>query len=264
MALEGHQVVFVGGLHRSGTSPLHRVLATHPDVSTFSGTGVQEDEGQHLQDIYPPAAAHGGPGRFALDAASHLTETSALRSADAAARLAAAWSPHWDLTRLVLVEKSPPNLIRTRFLQALFPQAAFVMVVRHPVAVTLATRKWARGQAISALLAHWFAAHERLLADAPHVTRLQVISFERLTTQPQQVLSELAGFLRVEGRFDGSSLRPGANDDYAREWRELRSAPLRRRSLARSVARYAGRAAHFGYDLDDLSTPGEWVVGHAT
>ena len=72
------RLVFVGGLHRIGTTPLARCLAAHPQISGFEHTGVEEDEGQHLQTVYPPARAHGGPGRFALSAAAHLTETSPL------------------------------------------------------------------------------------------------------------------------------------------------------------------------------------------
>jgi hypothetical protein len=89
----GQRLVFVGGLHRSGTTPLARSLAAHPQVSGFSGTGVAEDEGQHLQTVYPPARAHGGPGRFALAAAAHLTEASPLLTPDTGARLLAQWQP---------------------------------------------------------------------------------------------------------------------------------------------------------------------------
>ena len=62
---DGGRFVFVGGLHRSGTTPLARVLGAHPEISGLSGTGVSEDEGQHLQDVYPRIRAHGGMGRFA-------------------------------------------------------------------------------------------------------------------------------------------------------------------------------------------------------
>ena len=77
---DGKTLVFVGGLHRSGTSLLHRCLAEHPDASGFRGTGVPEDEGQHLQSVYRPARAHGGPGRFGFDPGAHLTEESPLVS----------------------------------------------------------------------------------------------------------------------------------------------------------------------------------------
>ena len=88
-----HRLVFVGGLHRSGTTPLARCLAAHRQISGFANTGAEEDEGQHLQTVYPPARAHGGPGRFALSAAAHLTETSPLLTPEAATILLQQWTP---------------------------------------------------------------------------------------------------------------------------------------------------------------------------
>ena len=62
-----HRLVFVGGLHRSGTTPLTRCLAAHAQISGFAHTGVEEDEGQHLQTVHPPArptpATAGSPCR---------------------------------------------------------------------------------------------------------------------------------------------------------------------------------------------------------
>jgi len=104
-------------------------------------TGVPEDEGQHLQTVFPNAAFYGGPGEFAFNADSYLDEKSGIISEANRSKLIKEWSKHWDLTKAVLLEKSPPNLIRTRFLQAMFPGAYFITVVRHPVAVAYATQK---------------------------------------------------------------------------------------------------------------------------
>jgi hypothetical protein len=52
------------------------------------------------------------------------------------------WSRYWDVSKPYLLEKSPPNLIRTRFLQAMFPSSYFVVLLRHPIPVALATQPW--------------------------------------------------------------------------------------------------------------------------
>ncbi len=183
-------LVFVGGLHRSGTSLVQRCLASHPEVSGFSGTGVPEDEGQHLQSVYPQDFRLGGAGRFGFRSEARLTERSVLVSAENRARLLAEWGPHWQPGAAVGVEKSPPNVVRTRFLQALFPNAVFVIVMRHPVAVAGATRKGRRRLlSYELLVRHWVACHTILARDAPLVRNLQVVRYEHLVADPGAALA---------------------------------------------------------------------------
>jgi hypothetical protein len=254
----GQRMVFIGGLHRSGTTPLARCLAAHPDVSGFSDTGVEEDEGQHLQKVYPPASAFGGPGRFARRAGAHLTEDSPLASDLSAAQLWQSWSPHWDLDRRILLEKSPPNLVQTRFLHRLFPEASFVMIMRHPVVVTLSTAKWARRTPLPRVMDNWFAAHDTFSRDLRNVPRVKVITYEALTRRPQETLAEVGDFLGLDGDIPHHLLQGDRSSGYEQRWREMATSrnPLARASHRYMVARYGDRARGYGYDLMDLEFEG--------
>jgi hypothetical protein len=278
------RILFIGGLHRSGTTPVARWVAQHPDASGLEGTGVAQDEGQHLQDVYPPAAAYGGPGRFALDPAAHLTETSPEVSAESRDRLWLAWSRHWDSTKPLLVEKSPPNLIRMRFLEALFPdEARFVMVVRHPLAVAYATRPWTRRfdslpprltrrvpalqAGLDTLLHHWVVAHERFLADAAHVKEVLVARYEDVMEDPNRELGRIfrfAGLDPIESRWD---VKPALNERYLARWHRARSRPGGRRRLDALASAHEARVAAFGYSLktpERLSPPTAAVARYVT
>jgi hypothetical protein len=156
-----HTFVFVTGLHRSGTSPLHRCLRRHPQIGGFHDTGVPKDEGQHLQTILPRGGAYGGPGRFGRHPHAHWTERHPLATPETAAALFTQWRSNWDLAKPYLVEKTPITLLRTRFFQALFPDAYFVIIIRHPIAVAIATYNAcvvngvADGLTLTDLIEHW-------------------------------------------------------------------------------------------------------------
>src|SRR5437868_8499989 len=84
--------VFVCGLPRSGTSILGRNIARMEDCTGLHDTGVLEDEGRFLQNVYPTEDVCGGPGGFGFDSRAHLTETFALLSAEDTAKLRATWN----------------------------------------------------------------------------------------------------------------------------------------------------------------------------
>jgi hypothetical protein len=244
-----HRFVFLAGLHRSGTTLLARLLAAHPEISGFSGAGVPADEGQHLQSVYPSAKEYGGPGRFGFAPESHLTEASPLASEESARKLFEEWSPHWDLSRPVLLEKSPPNLLKTRFLQALFPGSAFVVIVRHPIPVSIPTARWRGTRRYDRLFEHWLHCHALFEGDRVHLGQAHVLTYEQLVRDPAGVLRGIFEFLGLEPIAPSEPVESGANEKYFGQWQDLKR-DLRMRAYLDLVSLwYERRVQRYGYSL---------------
>ncbi|WP_158587889.1 sulfotransferase family protein [Actinomadura logoneensis] len=212
-------MVFIGGLHRSGTTLLASVMATHPAIGGFRHTGAPEDEGQHLQTVLPIDEHHGGPGRFAFSPDAHLTESSPYGSAAVARRLRTQWNRYWDLSKPLLLEKSPPNLTRFRLLQELFPDSKFILMMRDPVSVTLSTRKWTPALSHRDLVRHWLQAHRIAFEDSRSLRHFTVVRYEDLMDAPEKTTESLADFLGIADEFDTSRIRSSLDGLYAARWR---------------------------------------------
>ena len=143
----------------------------------------------------------------------------------------------------------------TRFLQALFPRARFVIVVRHPVVVALSTRKWAGPLAgLAPLLENWLKAHETFLADLCHLRNVHVVRYELLVRDPEETLADLADFLGLSEPIDASMLDVHRSDRYHESWQQHRGSrsPIVRARIGLLRHRFGDRLRRFGYDFDDL------------
>lgn len=248
---EKHHFLFVNGLHRSGTSILYRVLSNQVGFSGFSGTGVPEDEGQHLQTVYKAAKHYGGPGKFGFDKKSYLKEDSKLVNENNKQQLFDEWSKHWDLNAEVLVEKSPPNIIRTRFLQAMFPNSSFITILRHPIATSYATKKWSK-TSLNSLFQHWLVCHRQYLIDRDQLSGELMFKYEDFTNNPGEVLADIADLLNKPLSLPEEwEVRKGVNDKYFRRWEEYRNGFWTKRSAKKLIEKYEASFNEFGYSLID-------------
>jgi hypothetical protein len=278
--------VFVCGLPRSGTSVLGRNVGRLENCTGFGNTGVLEDEGQFLQDVYPIASKHGGDGRFGFDPRMHLTETSDLLTPENVAKLRTSWHPYWDNTKAIFVEKTPGNLLMTRFLQAAFPNSYFVVIRRHPVPVGLATQKWkVNVTSLYNLFEHWLHCHALFEQDKRYLKHVYELSYEDYVENPDKYHQEIAAFIGTRvpepsredkfrtvaewrnptGRLVPEKAMEGTsgayNQKYFDRWHNLLTNSFFKSYYRYITRKYESRFAKYGYSLTEGLGTREEVLG---
>jgi hypothetical protein len=260
--MEDKKFIFLAGLHRSGTSLLHEVMRKHPEITGFSGSGVPEDEGQHLQSVYPPAKAFGGPGKFIFDKRSYMDESHPLATPENAKLVFEQWQDHIDLSCQHIIEKSPPNIVRMRFFQKLFPNRKFIAILRHPLAVSYATKKWSK-TSIASLLNHAFLGYETMLKDMEGIDSLYILRYEDFVAEPQKTIDQIFAHLGMESTEVTHQVRTDINDKYFAMWEKDQNNRLKR-LFNRIPAEFEQRANQCGYSIENYRelVPAPWLGAH--
>lgn len=251
--LQQHKFVFIAGLHRSGTTVLADCLKEHPLFSGFADTGFPKDEGQFLQGVFPIARKFGGPGKFGFSPAMHLTECSPLISENNRDKIFHEWSRYWDLSKPVLLEKSPPNILKTRFLQAMFPNSYFIFISRHPVATSYATQKWSK-TSIYSLLQHWLVCHKIFAKDRKHLKNLFILKYEDFVKEPDLYLEKIYNFLGIKSHARTVAVQKNVNEKYFDQWQaDIKQGTRLKEKLFRFRYRKIEKAVNkFGYSIYKL------------
>ena len=255
MSLEynNHHFIFVNGLHRSGTSILFKLIKAQKNISGFSNTGVIEDEGQHLQSVYSPANDYGGPGKFGFQKQAYLDEKSNLITEENRLKLFMQWSVYWDLDNFTLTEKSPPNIIRTRFLQAMYPNSSFLTITRHPVAVSFATQKWSRNS-LERLIKHWIICHEAYRRDQELLKSKLLIKYEDFCGDPLSTIDKISMLIDTEIIIsDKIETIQNMNAKYFKMWEDYKKGIFTGLIARRIIKKYETKLNEFGYSLLSLS-----------
>lgn len=248
-----NKYVFLIGLHRSGTSILHECIKQHPSISGFTDTGANKDEGQFLQDVFPIAQKYGGPGKFAFKPEMHYTENSPLITAENKEKLLASWNVYWDTNKSIFIEKSPPNILKTRLLQEMFPNSYFILITRHPVATSYATKKWSKTSIIS-LLRHWIKAHRIFEKDKIHLKNLYTLKYELFVQNPDYYLNEIFDFIGVHNLTNNLDVKKNINNHYFSRWEKHLKNPMRKYLLKSQYNSIEKEINKFGYSLYDLES----------
>jgi hypothetical protein len=184
---------FVIGCYNSGTTLLANLLSAHPDISALP------TEGQFITDQLPKDFAVGlGRMWHKREDLFRLTEDD---DGPDVKRIKKEWGVRLDRTCRVLLEKSPPNTPRARWLQANFENAHFVSLVRNGYAVAEGIMRKGRphhraeGWSIADAAQQWRRSIEVVEADASHLERLLWVRYEDVASRPIETLSSITTFL---------------------------------------------------------------------
>lgn len=198
--------VFVVGCYNSGTTLLAEVLGAHPMISALP------TEGQFLTDQF--AADHElGLSRMWMKREDLYRLTEADEGPDVK-RLKKEWGMRLDLDKPILLEKSPPNIARTRWFQKHFENAHFVGIIRNGYAVAEGIRRKARPAQVDRwpledCARQWRHANLVLEQDAKELQRFMWVRYEDFARDTAATLASIFEFLGIQAQ-------PGI--DLARDW----------------------------------------------
>jgi len=111
------------------------------------------------------------------------------------------WETYWDLSKPVLLEKSPPNLIRALAIEAHFQPVKFVIMVRNPYAQVEGLIR--RNQYKARFSALFAIKHLRAQLDNARTLKdALVLTYESLVADPAQACARIAAFLPALSDMD--------------------------------------------------------------
>jgi len=182
--------VFIVGCYNSGTTLLHNVLASLPDVAQLPR------EGQYCTDQFTMPSKVGLTRAWALHPELFTLDASATVEPDIN-RLQRQWCSMMSPAGAdIYLEKSIPNAARIPWLDANFPNASFIAIVRNGYAVAEGIGRKA-GRPLQQAARQWTVSNEIMLRDLDSVAHAHVISYENFSEFPEKTMNELLRFLEL-------------------------------------------------------------------
>ncbi|MGV6825688.1 MAG: sulfotransferase family protein [bacterium] len=179
--------LFIVGCYNSGTTLLHDVLASHPDV------GVLPREGQYCTDQFlipgDIGLARGwalAPERFLLDEQSPSPPDPLIVQRQ--------WSNQIQPEgKKIYLEKSITNTARIRWLNHHFPNAYFVALVRNGYAVAEGIRRKSQLN-LEQAAQQWRISNEIMMDSLNKVDHAMTLSYEAFTADPATAIERVITF----------------------------------------------------------------------
>jgi hypothetical protein len=189
MCASGNYRLFVLGVNNSGTTILANILETHPDIRTLPA------EGQHLTAAFPKPDLLGVVRLWS--SRMDIFRWSENHDPRPALRAKKDWIKFYSRNKGLLLEKSPPNTVRSLWLQKNFTPSRFLAIIRNPYAVCEGIKR-RTNYTIHQAAQHWITANTCMLDDMRLIKNSLLVKYEDLVDEPQSTLKKIESFLRLK------------------------------------------------------------------
>lgn len=178
-----NKYVFILGATHAGTTLLNEILSTSLNAS--SNNNKHTREGQLLPTVREHMFTHKKQWEEDLDFDWEFVKKE--------------WLQYWDTTCPILVEKSPPNLLRAQSIEKVFDPSFFIVFVRNPYAhceTFIRKNKYSPTVAAEFVL-NTLRYQKRNLEQLKNV---KLVSYEMLVDNPDYFKERILNFLpELEG-----------------------------------------------------------------
>ncbi len=226
-----HKYLFILCPPSSGSTLLWQLLRTSPHVGFFRA------EGQTLVKDILFTAQRWDP---ALPVAWE--------------KVRAAWESAWDMSKPVLLEKSPPHLVRARQLQEHFPGSHFVVMVRNPYAYCEGIRRrWRNDLNYATIARRWVERAVFQCDNRAGLQRVLFFTYEELCADAESICRRLVGFvpelerLQPQREFAVFEKNLPMKDLNARQIARLSASDIR--EINAVLGGHRQLLAEFGYEM---------------
>ena len=185
--MDEHQYLFILCSHSSGSTALWRLLQTSPHVSALPV------EGQFVEAVVPLMR------KTPWNAQEPLPWPA----------IKAEWEKVWDLRRPILLEKSPPHLVRAKAIEESFPNAHFIVMVRNPYAYCEGTKRrgrtglgYRRDATYAQIARGWAREGQYQMGNLRGLQRTVCLTYEDLADDPAAAAAKVLAFMPGLERLD--------------------------------------------------------------
>ncbi|NNC95216.1 MAG: sulfotransferase [Chitinophagales bacterium] len=181
--------IFVLGCYNSGTTLLHKLLASSSEIASLPG------EGQFLTNQFL-VPSHVGLSRLWIKEMDKFY-LEASNTGPNASKIKKQWASYMNHpARNFYMEKSPTDIARIKWFEKHFDKPYFVGIVRNGFAVAEGIRRKA-SYPIDEAIMQWKKSNEIMFNDLESVQNKIMISYEELTSDANGTMNKVFDFLSL-------------------------------------------------------------------